>query len=106
MFAVSSPLFFAYRCIDHHYFPSDFKNPNDPHDRSFDPHPTDYPIGELEFPNSGATERYVFYFVGPVRPWRLAIPFRLFLVGVSTHFLTQSPCVSVFLRRKNAYPNP
>ncbi|KAH8978675.1 hypothetical protein EDB92DRAFT_140460 [Lactarius akahatsu] len=37
-----------------------FKNPNDPYDKSFDPHPTDYPVGELEFPNSGATERYVF----------------------------------------------
>ncbi|KAH9171706.1 histone-lysine N-methyltransferase [Lactarius sanguifluus] len=36
-----------------------FKNPNDPHDKSFDPHPTDYPVGELEFPNSGATERYI-----------------------------------------------
>ncbi|SRR5258708_7292377 len=45
--------------------PTDFKNPNDPHDRSFDPHPTDYPVGELEFPNSGATERYVFHFFCP-----------------------------------------
>lgn len=36
-----------------------FKNPNDPHDRSFDPHPTNYPVGELEFPNSGASERYI-----------------------------------------------
>ncbi|KAI9451532.1 hypothetical protein F5148DRAFT_542878 [Russula earlei] len=38
-----------------------FKNPSDPNDRSFDPHPTDYPVGELEFPNSGATERYVLH---------------------------------------------
>ncbi|KAH9992511.1 histone methylation protein DOT1-domain-containing protein [Russula compacta] len=36
-----------------------FKNPNDPHDRYFDPHPTDYPVAELEFPNTGATERYI-----------------------------------------------
>ncbi|KAI0264980.1 S-adenosyl-L-methionine-dependent methyltransferase [Gloeopeniophorella convolvens] len=36
-----------------------FKNPDDPHDRSFEPHPTNYPVGELEFPNSGATERYI-----------------------------------------------
>jgi len=36
-----------------------FKNPNDPLDRSFDAHPTNYPVGELEFPNSGATERYI-----------------------------------------------
>src|SRR5712672_3143746 len=38
---------------------ADFKNPNDPHDGSFDPHPTDYPVSELEFPNSGASEWYV-----------------------------------------------
>ncbi|KAI0288883.1 hypothetical protein BC826DRAFT_650488 [Russula brevipes] len=44
-----------------------FQNLNDPNDRSFDPHPTDYPVGELEFPNSGATERYVFHlFVPPL----------------------------------------
>ncbi len=50
----------------HPYFSSpDFKNPNDPHDKSFDPHPTDYPVGELEFPNSGATERYVFHLIAP-----------------------------------------
>lgn len=45
--------------VYHCNIPTDFNNPNDPHDRSFDPHPTDYPVGELEFPNSGATERYV-----------------------------------------------
>ncbi|KAH9028320.1 hypothetical protein EDB84DRAFT_279207 [Lactarius hengduanensis] len=50
-----------------------FKNPNDPYDKSFDPHPTDYPVGELEFPNSGATERYVFPPCS-LHPWRLAIP--------------------------------
>ncbi|KAH9963553.1 hypothetical protein BC827DRAFT_118497 [Russula dissimulans] len=53
-----------------------FKNPNDPHDRSFDPHPTNYPVAELEFPNSGASERYVppFFFFASARPWHLAIP--------------------------------
>jgi hypothetical protein len=53
-----------------------FNNPNDPHDRSFDPHPTDYPVGELEFPNSGASERYVspFLFFASARPWHLAVP--------------------------------
>jgi hypothetical protein len=58
----SSPLFllFARGCIHHCYTLADFKNPDDPHDKSFDSHPTDYPVGELEFPNSGATERYVF----------------------------------------------
>ncbi len=44
----------------------DFKNPNDPHDRSFDTHPTNYPVAELEFPNSGAVERYVFH---PLLPY-------------------------------------
>jgi H3 lysine-79-specific histone-lysine N-methyltransferase len=36
-----------------------FRNPNDPTDKTFDPHPTDYPVVELEYPNSGACERYV-----------------------------------------------
>jgi len=52
----------------------DFKNPNDPQDRSFDPHPTNYPVGELEFPNSGASERCVSpFFLASVRPWRLEV---------------------------------
>lgn len=60
----------------HSYSHVDFKNPNDPQDKSFDPHPTKYPVGELEFPNSGASERCVspFFFLAPVRPWRLEIP--------------------------------
>ena len=53
---------YAYLTIPYHSSHIDFKNPNDPHDRSFDPHPTNYPVGELEFPNSGASERYVFHF--------------------------------------------
>ncbi|TFY73321.1 hypothetical protein EWM64_g10692, partial [Hericium alpestre] len=36
-----------------------FKNLDDPTDTSFEPHPTEYPIGELEFPNTGASERYI-----------------------------------------------
>ncbi|KAA1475413.1 DOT1-domain-containing protein [Dentipellis sp. KUC8613] len=36
-----------------------FKNPEDPTDTSFEPHPTDYPVAELEFPNTGASERYI-----------------------------------------------
>ncbi|KAH9172908.1 S-adenosyl-L-methionine-dependent methyltransferase [Lactarius sanguifluus] len=55
----SSPRFtpFRFQSCSPFIFLADFKNPNDPHDKSFDPHPTDYPVGELEFPNSGATER-------------------------------------------------
>lgn len=37
--------------------PPDFKNPNDPNDTSFKPHPTDYPVVELEYPNTRAIER-------------------------------------------------
>src|SRR5712671_780438 len=64
---------------------ADFKNQNDPHDRSFDPHPIDYPVGELEFPNSGASERYVspFFFFASARPWHLAVPFSV----TSTSFM-------------------
>ncbi|KAF8198985.1 histone-lysine N-methyltransferase [Pholiota molesta] len=36
-----------------------FRNPNDPTDKTFDPHPTDYPVVELEYPNSGACERFI-----------------------------------------------
>lgn len=46
----------------HSYSHVDFKNPDDPHDKSFDAHPTNYPVGELEFPNSGASERCVSHF--------------------------------------------
>ncbi|KAI0247837.1 hypothetical protein BJV78DRAFT_863147 [Lactifluus subvellereus] len=72
-----------------------FKNPNDPHDKSFDPHPTDYPVGELEFPNSGATERYVFVFsVAHVRPWRLAKSSVSFSWGYgSLPFATLAACI-------------
>ncbi|KAI0668731.1 S-adenosyl-L-methionine-dependent methyltransferase [Trametes maxima] len=36
-----------------------FNNPDDPNDRSFDPHPTDYPFTYLEYPNTGASERFI-----------------------------------------------
>ncbi|KAI0056768.1 DOT1-domain-containing protein [Artomyces pyxidatus] len=36
-----------------------FRNPNNPSDASFEPHPTEYPVAELEFPNSGACERFI-----------------------------------------------
>ncbi|KAI0353181.1 DOT1-domain-containing protein [Trametes cingulata] len=36
-----------------------FSNPLDPEDRSFDPHPTHYPYACLEYPNSGASERFI-----------------------------------------------
>ncbi|RDB28649.1 Histone-lysine N-methyltransferase, H3 lysine-79 specific [Hypsizygus marmoreus] len=36
-----------------------FKNPDDPRDYSFKPHPTNYPVVELEYPNTGAVERFV-----------------------------------------------
>ncbi|PPQ90422.1 hypothetical protein CVT25_014940 [Psilocybe cyanescens] len=40
-------------------YKSYFKNPNDPTDKSFEPHPTDYPVVELEYPNSFAVERFI-----------------------------------------------
>ncbi|KAI0757682.1 S-adenosyl-L-methionine-dependent methyltransferase [Daedaleopsis nitida] len=36
-----------------------FKNPDDPDDKSFEPHPTDYPVVELEYPNTNASERFI-----------------------------------------------
>jgi len=37
---------------------TDFKNPNDPNDISFEAHPENYPLAELEYPNTGAKERF------------------------------------------------
>lgn len=37
----------------------DFRNLEDPKDFSFKPHPKNYPVAELEYPNSGSLERYV-----------------------------------------------
>ena len=36
----------------------DFINPEDPEDTSFNPHPTNYPTVELEYPNTDARERF------------------------------------------------
>ncbi|KAG6864835.1 hypothetical protein C0991_006859 [Blastosporella zonata] len=36
-----------------------FRNLDDPRDYSFKPHPTKYPVAELEYPNTGAVERSV-----------------------------------------------
>ncbi|KDQ54976.1 hypothetical protein JAAARDRAFT_134579 [Jaapia argillacea MUCL 33604] len=36
-----------------------FKNPDDPNDKSFDPHPTDYPVIEIEYPNEYASEKFI-----------------------------------------------
>ncbi|KAH9913150.1 DOT1-domain-containing protein [Epithele typhae] len=36
-----------------------FINPNDPHDKSFEPHETNYPVATLEYPNKNACERYI-----------------------------------------------
>ncbi|KAL6303489.1 hypothetical protein BKA93DRAFT_734905 [Sparassis latifolia] len=37
----------------------DFTNPNDSEDKRFEPHPTDYSVMKLEYPNIGACERFV-----------------------------------------------
>ncbi|EIW65294.1 DOT1-domain-containing protein [Trametes versicolor FP-101664 SS1] len=36
-----------------------FSNPLNPDDLSFDPHPTLYPYATLEYPNTGASERFI-----------------------------------------------
>ncbi len=40
---------------------ADFTNPDDPKDMSFKPHL--YPMVELEYPNQGASERCLFFFI-------------------------------------------
>ncbi|KAF9818481.1 hypothetical protein IEO21_02719 [Rhodonia placenta] len=37
----------------------DFKNPDNPDDESFNPDPVSYPVTELEYPNSGASEKFI-----------------------------------------------
>ncbi|KAG6885032.1 hypothetical protein C0993_006448 [Termitomyces sp. T159_Od127] len=36
-----------------------FRNHDDPRDYRFKPHPTQYPVVELEYPNTGAVERFI-----------------------------------------------
>ncbi|KAG5351773.1 Histone-lysine N-methyltransferase, H3 lysine-79 specific [Termitomyces sp. T112] len=36
-----------------------FRNHDDPRDYSFKPHPTRYPVVELEYPNTGAVEQFI-----------------------------------------------
>jgi hypothetical protein len=50
---------FIFSCVALLELVADFKNLDDPNDTSFDPHPTDYPVVELEYPNTSASERYV-----------------------------------------------
>jgi H3 lysine-79-specific histone-lysine N-methyltransferase len=40
----------------------DFRNLDDPNDKSFEPHATDYPVVEIEYPNYGASERFILLF--------------------------------------------
>ena len=53
--ACSSP---HYAALSPANCPLDFKNPIDPTDQSFEPHPERYPVVELEYPNTGASEKY------------------------------------------------
>ncbi|KAF8525244.1 DOT1-domain-containing protein [Hysterangium stoloniferum] len=41
-----------------HSYKSYFKNPDDPTDKSFEPHPINFPFVELEYPNTNARERF------------------------------------------------
>ena len=47
-----------------HRLLADFKNPNDPDDKSFEPEA--YPTAELEYPNTGAIETYALHVVSGV----------------------------------------
>jgi [histone H3]-lysine79 N-trimethyltransferase len=48
-FCVPTPIILTHSALD-------FKNPKDPNDTSFEPHPTAYPTAELEYPNTGGCE--------------------------------------------------
>lgn len=46
-----------YKTLTGHHSPTDFRNPDDPNDTTFDPHPTDYPVVEVDYPAEDAKER-------------------------------------------------
>ncbi len=56
-------------------------NPDNPDDTSFDPHPTGYPVVELEYPNYGASERCYTIFFPPNRDIILIAPCRFILLA-------------------------
>lgn len=47
---------------------TDFRNLEDPTDTSFDPHPTNYPVVELEYPAEDAKERCGWHIVSARSP--------------------------------------
>jgi hypothetical protein len=47
---------------------SDFRNPADPNDKSFEADPDNYPVAELEYPNTGAKERSVLLHIKHLSP--------------------------------------
>ncbi|KAK1231301.1 Nucleosomal histone H3-Lys79 methylase [Marasmius sp. AFHP31] len=65
-----------------------FHNPDDPMDTSFNPHPTDYPVVELEYPNSGACERYILLQPKDKDHYSPILDFEKSLYTIIEHYLT------------------
>ncbi|KAL0578516.1 hypothetical protein V5O48_003459 [Marasmius crinis-equi] len=67
---------------------ADFHNPEDPNDTSFDPHPTYYPVVELEYPNSDACERYILLQPKDKDHYNPILDFEKSLYTIIEHYLT------------------
>ncbi|THH17203.1 hypothetical protein EW146_g3567 [Bondarzewia mesenterica] len=65
-----------------------FRNPKDKTDKSFEPHPTDYPVGELEYPNTGASERYILLAPKDADHYNPIMCLEHSLYTIVEHFLT------------------
>ncbi|KAG7090656.1 hypothetical protein E1B28_009755 [Marasmius oreades] len=65
-----------------------FKNPDDPNDKSFEPHPTNYPVVELEYPNTGACERYILLQPKDKDHYSPILDFEKTLYTIIEHYLT------------------
>ncbi|RDX51423.1 DOT1-domain-containing protein [Lentinus brumalis] len=67
---------------------ADFKNPQDPDDMSWEPHPTKYPMAELEYPNSGASERFILLIPRDHEHYNPLICLESSLHAMVKHYLT------------------
>ncbi|TFK79576.1 DOT1-domain-containing protein [Polyporus arcularius HHB13444] len=65
-----------------------FKNPHDPDDMSWEPHPTKYPVAELEYPNSGASERFILLIPRDHEHYNPLICLESSLHAMVKHYLT------------------
>ncbi|KAE9397843.1 DOT1-domain-containing protein [Gymnopus androsaceus JB14] len=67
-----------------------FSNPNDPDDKSFEPHETNYPVVELEYPNDAASERFILLAPKDKDHYSPIMDLEKTLYTIVEHYLTPS----------------